>query len=112
MSAMAGDASAPAQRPATELTLAQQAGVVAQLQDGLQRQPSAGPVTRIETHISFVLLAGALAYKIKKAVNLGFVDFTTLALRHLYCEEELRLNRRLAPALYLEAVPITGTTER
>ena len=64
-------------------------------------------VELIETHISFVVLAGALAYKIKKAVNLGFLDFTTLALRQHFCAEELRLNRRLAPALYLDVIPIT-----
>jgi aminoglycoside phosphotransferase family enzyme/predicted kinase len=69
------------------------------------------PVARvrmIETHISWVLLTGEFAYKIKKPVNLGFVDFTTLGLRHYYCEEELRLNRRLAPGLYLEVVSIRG----
>jgi aminoglycoside phosphotransferase family enzyme/predicted kinase len=62
----------------------------------------------IETHISWVLLTGSYAYKIKKPVNLGFLDFTTLAARRHYCEEELRLNRRLAPGLYLEVVPVTG----
>lgn len=66
-------------------------------------------VERIETHISTVLLAGAYAYKIKKPVDLGFLDFSTLALRHRYCEEELRLNRRLAPGLYLGVVAIVGT---
>jgi uncharacterized protein len=66
-------------------------------------------VTLIETHISWVLLTGAYAYKIKKPVNLGFLDFTTLAARRHFCAEELRLNRRLAPDLYLEIVPITGT---
>ena len=65
-------------------------------------------ITLIETHISFVLLTGPYAYKIKKAVNLGFLDFTTPELRHFFCEEELRLNRRLAPRLYLDIVPIGG----
>jgi len=72
------------------------------------------PVTQItiqETHISWVLLTGPFAYKIKKPVNLGFVDFSTLALRHHACLEELRLNGRLAPTLYLEVVPITGTPQ-
>jgi len=55
-----------------------------------------------------VLLAGAYAYKIKKAVELGFLDFSTLALRRHFCEEELRLNRRLAPGLYLDVVAIVG----
>ncbi len=80
------------------------------------RSPSAydHPVEEIQllqTHISWVLLTGELAYKIKKPVDLGFVDFTTLARRKFYCEEELRLNRRLAPQLYLGVVPVTGTLE-
>jgi len=62
----------------------------------------------IETHISYVLLAGDRAYKIKKALDLGFLDFSTLAARRFYCGEELRLNRRLAPQLYLDVVAIGG----
>lgn len=63
----------------------------------------------LETHISWVLLAGDYAYKLKKPVNLGFLDFSTLEARRFYCEEELRLNRRTAPRLYLEVVPVTGS---
>lgn len=63
----------------------------------------------IETHISWVILTGEYVYKIKKPVNFGFLDFTTLAQRAHYCQEELRLNQRLAPDLYLEVVPITGS---
>lgn len=63
----------------------------------------------VETHISWVLLTGPYAYKIKKPVNLGFLDFSSLEKRRFYCEEELRLNRRLAPSLYLEVVPIAGS---
>jgi aminoglycoside phosphotransferase family enzyme/predicted kinase len=70
---------------------------------------TAGPVQRIETHISHVLLTGEFAYKIKKPLNLGFLDFSTLAKRLQACQEEIRLNRRLAPAFYLGVVPITGT---
>ena len=66
-------------------------------------------VRLVETHISYVLLTGSFAYKIKKAVDLGFLDFTTLAARRFFCQEEIRLNRRLAPALYLDVVAITGT---
>jgi len=69
------------------------------------------PVRRvrlIETHISWVLLTGDWAYKVKKPVDLGFVDFSTLKLRRRYCEEELRLNRRLAPAIYDSVVEIRG----
>ena len=65
-----------------------------------------------ETHISWVLLAGCDAYKIKKAVNLGFLDFSTLEARHFYCTEELRLNRRLAPDIYLDVVAISGSPEQ
>lgn len=63
----------------------------------------------IETHISWLILCGPYAYKIKKAQDLGFLNCTTLDSRKFYCEEELRLNSRLAPELYLEVVPITGT---
>ncbi len=63
-------------------------------------------VTRIETHTAWVFLAGKRAYKVKKPVDLGFLDFTTLARRRHFCEEELRLNRRLSPAVYLGVVPI------
>ncbi|KPK05269.1 MAG: hypothetical protein AMJ64_11955 [Betaproteobacteria bacterium SG8_39] len=67
-----------------------------------------GEARLIETHISSVLLAGDAAYKLKKPVDLGFLDFTSLAARKRYCELELALNRRTAPQLYLEVVPITG----
>ncbi len=66
----------------------------------------------VETHISWVILTGSYAYKIKKPVNLGFLDFSTLEKRHFYCEEELRLNRRLAADYYLGVVPVTGTVEQ
>ncbi len=72
------------------------------------------PVSRfelIETHISWVLLTGEYAYKFKKPVDLGFLDFSTLARRRHFCEEELRLNARLAPHLYLAVVAVTGTPD-
>lgn len=65
----------------------------------------------LQTHISWVLLTGPYAYKFKKPVDLGFLNFSTLALRRHYCEEELRLNRRFADDLYLEVVNITGDIE-
>ena len=82
------------------------------MMDGL-RAPSIypHPVGRVEvreTHISWVILAGAYVYKIKKPVDLGFCNFSALAQRKFFCEEELRLNRRLTPELYLDVVPITG----
>ena len=63
-------------------------------------------VEKVETHISWVFLAGAFVYKVKKPVDFGFVDFSTEAKRRYFCHEELRLNRRLAPRWYLEVVPI------
>jgi aminoglycoside phosphotransferase family enzyme/predicted kinase len=71
--------------------------------------PRAHGVEHLETHISHVFLTGEHAYKIKKPVDFGFLDFSTLALRRRFCEEELRINRRLAPDLYLAVVAITGT---
>ncbi|MBS0260863.1 MAG: AAA family ATPase [Planctomycetes bacterium] len=60
-----------------------------------------------QTHISAVFLAGNFVYKVKKPVRLSFLDFSTLDLRRHFCEEEVRLNRRLAPHVYLDVVPIT-----
>jgi aminoglycoside phosphotransferase family enzyme/predicted kinase len=65
----------------------------------------------IETHISWVLLTGSYAYKIKKPVNFGFLDFTSLDARQHFCGEELRLNQRLTHDLYLEVLPVTGNPE-
>lgn len=69
------------------------------------------PVRVIETHISWVLLTGEFAYKIKKPLDLGFLDFATLDKRLAACREEVRLNRRLAPDIYLDVVPVTGTPQ-
>ncbi len=70
------------------------------------------PLQRVDvrqTHISVVFLAGPCAYKLKKPVNLGFLDFSTLERRRYFCEQEVRLNRRLAPTVYLGVVPIVRT---
>jgi hypothetical protein len=72
---------------------------------------TAGNVAFFETHLSFVLLADGFAYKLKKAIDLGFADFTARASRRFFCDEELRINRRLAPTLYLDRVEIVGTVE-
>lgn len=61
----------------------------------------------LQTHISRLFFAGERVYKIKKPVELGFLDFSTLELRRQVCEEEVRLNRRLAPQVYLGVVPVT-----
>ncbi|MDH5480181.1 MAG: AAA family ATPase [Nitrosomonas sp.] len=69
------------------------------------------PITRfqvIETHISWVILTGFYAYKIKKPANLGFLDFSNLEKRHYYCQQEVLLNKRLAPDIYLSIVAIGG----
>jgi len=68
-----------------------------------------GQVQLVETHISWVLLTGKIAYKIKKPVDLGFLDFSTLTLRQQACADEVRLNRRLAAEMYLGVVAITGS---
>ena len=80
--------------------------LVAALRDPSAYAHPVGQVDVIETHISFVLLAGAYAYKLKKPVSLGFVDFSTLERRRHFCHEEVRINRRLAPGLYLDVVSL------
>ena len=67
-------------------------------------------VRLIQTHTSWVFLTGKYAYKIKKPVFFGFLDYTTLDARKFFCEEELRLNRRLSPEIYLAVVPIVERT--
>ena len=72
------------------------------------------PVDRVElleTHISWILLTGMFAYKVKKPVDLGFVNFSTLALRRYYCAEELRLNRRTAPEPRHVRTPPPGSAQ-
>ncbi|MBN1548118.1 MAG: AAA family ATPase [Syntrophaceae bacterium] len=68
-------------------------------------------VELIQTHISWIFIAGEEVFKVKKAVNFGFLDFTTLEKRKFYCEEEVRLNRRLAPQVYLGVVAISRNRE-
>lgn len=69
----------------------------------------AGPDIRVvETHISWIFLTGRYAYKLKKPVDLGFLDFSTPEKRERFCREEIRLNRRLCPDLYLEVMPVVA----
>ena len=70
-----------------------------------------GDIRLVETHISWLLLTGDYAYKIKKPVDFGFLDFSTLARRKHFCEEEIRLNGRLAPQIYLQVVSIREDAE-
>ena len=104
------DAGTPA-APDTGARIAWQRRLVGALTDPA-RYPH--PVTRVdvvETHISWVLLAGDHAYKLKKSLNLGFLDFSTLDNRRFACEEELRLNRRTAPDIYIDVVAIGGSVD-
>lgn len=64
-----------------------------------------------QTHISWIILTGPFAYKVKKPVDFGFLDFSTLERRKHFCEQELQLNRRLAPGLYLDVLPIGAGQE-
>lgn len=68
-------------------------------------------IQHIETHISTLFLTGDFVYKIKKPVDFGFLNFTELTDRKHYCEEELRINRRTAPSLYLEIVPLYANSQ-
>ena len=86
-----------------------QVTLIGALQDPASFDHPVGDIRLIETHISWVILTGEFAYKIKKAVNFGFLDFSTLEKRRFYCEEEVRLNRRFAPALYLDVVAVRGS---
>lgn len=65
-------------------------------------------VELVQTHISYVLIAGDLVYKWKKPVNFGFLDFSTVERRKYFCEEEVRLNRRLCPEMYLGVAAVAG----
>ncbi|MDO8946796.1 MAG: hypothetical protein Q7U88_06500 [Desulfocapsaceae bacterium] len=77
------------------------------LQQGSSYPHHVDGVQLFQTHISFVLLAGDFVYKWKKPVDFGFLDFSTLEKRKYYCEQELILNRRLCPDIYLDVVTIT-----
>ncbi|OGP55924.1 MAG: hypothetical protein A2Y65_04615 [Deltaproteobacteria bacterium RBG_13_52_11] len=64
-------------------------------------------VDLLQTHISYLFLAGELVYKVKKPVDFGFLDFTTLEKRSYFCQQEVRLNKRFSPDVYLAVVPIS-----
>ncbi|MDD2388846.1 MAG: phosphotransferase [Desulfobacterales bacterium] len=65
-------------------------------------------VRMVQTHISWVYITDTLVYKVKKPVDFGFLDFTSLAKRKYYCDQEIRLNRRLSPHVYLDVIPVTN----
>lgn len=70
-----------------------------------------GDAELIQTHISSVILAGDRAYKLKKPVDFGFLDYASLARRRKFCEDEVQINGRYAPQLYLGVVPVTGSVD-
>nr|WP_238544328.1 bifunctional aminoglycoside phosphotransferase/ATP-binding protein [Gloeocapsa sp. PCC 73106] len=81
------------------------------LQENFYPHPVSLPIDLIQTHISYVFLTGDYAYKLKKPVSFGFLDFSTPAKRHHFTKEELRLNQPVAPDIYLEILSITQTNE-
>lgn len=90
-------------------TLEQHEALVLAMMDARAWPQGGADRRRIDTHISTVVLAGDQAYKLKKPLDLGFLDFLTLDSRHAACEAEVRLNRRLAPDIYLGVVAVTGS---
>jgi aminoglycoside phosphotransferase family enzyme len=81
--------------------------IIRDLQNPAALPDPTGRVTVVQTHISIVFVADAFVYKIKKPVNFGFLDFSTLQKRQYYCHREVELNRRLSKDLYLGVLPVT-----
>ncbi len=78
------------------------------LKDAANYPEQTGTVNLVQTHISWVFIGDEYVYKVKKPVDFGFLNFTSLEKRKFYIEEELRLNSRFSPAVYLEIVPISA----
>ena len=97
--------------PGADRAVADQSEVAAWLADPCSHGPGIGAVERIDTHGAMVFLAGARAYKIKRAVRYPYMDFSSLARRRAACEREVALNRRTAPELYLAAEPVARRAE-
>ena len=100
---------APGHSLSHAMTQSEQKTFIAALQEPARYPHPVSRVQLFETHANWILLAGDYGYKIKKPVDFGFLDFSSLAARKFFCEEEIRLNQRLAPELYLRVVPITGS---
>lgn len=92
--------------------LEQQASLIAALQRPEVFPHTVGEIKLLETHISWVLLTGEFVYKIKKAVDFGFLDFSSLEKRKRFCEREVELNSQYSEGIYLEVVKICGTLDR
>ncbi|MFS8880000.1 AAA family ATPase [Synechococcus sp. H55.11] len=86
--------------------------IQAMLDPAFYPHPAQDPIQLIQTHISYILLTGDYAYKVKKPLDFGFLNFTTLEQRRHFCQEELRMNQRGAPGLYLQVLPIFQTNGR
>ena len=82
------------------------------LKPGFYPHPVQEPIKLMQTHVSYILLTGDYAYKLKKAVNFGFLDYSTLELREHFCRQELEMNNRGAAEIYLEVLPITQTDNK
>jgi uncharacterized protein len=85
--------------------------LVERLHDPAAYPHPTGEIRLVETHISWVFLTGPFVYKLKKPLDVGFLDYTTLEQRRRCCEEEIRVSGRFAPEIYLAAVPITGSPD-
>lgn len=88
------------------------ASIQQMMQPGFYPHAVQEPIQLIQTHISYVLLTGEYAYKVKKPMNFGFLNYSTLEARKHFCQEELRLNQRGAAELYLEVLPITQAEQQ
>ena len=93
-----------------QLDLSQHRRLVQSILDGRLFAPQA-ELQLVETHISSVIIDADYVYKLKKPIDLGFLDFSSLEKRHHFCDEEIRLNKRLSPDLYLDVLPIHGTVD-
>ena len=82
------------------------------LQAGFYPHEVVEPIELIQTHVSYVFLTGNYAYKVKKPVNFGFLDYSTLDARSHFCHQELEMNQRGAPELYLEVLPVTQAGDK
>lgn len=80
------------------------------MQPGFYPHPVKEPIRLMQTHVSYVFLTGDYAYKVKKPVNFGFLDFSTLEARQHFCLEEIQMNQANAPEIYLEVLPVTQKT--
>jgi hypothetical protein len=82
------------------------------MQPGFYPHPVKEPIRLMQTHVSYVFLTGDYAYKVKKPVNFGFLDFSTLEARHHFCLEEIRMNQEIAPEIYLDVLPVSQNGDR